>query len=150
MTYYLTGHAKDACDRKAPPIPYDVALAVANGNGHEYESLKPNGSLYTCDRCHETQWRKDGTVTHEGRTYTITVVLNKCCGRCVNAWHDDHPSPLRPDQIANGQTSFVRPCDKCGVNIRFTAEMDTQEKIDAHLRKHRCDPFMLKHRKNKR
>lgn len=150
MTYYLSAHAKHACNTKNPPIPYEVALAVANGEGHEYPSVKPNDGLYYCDHCGEAQMRKDGTVEYEGRTYNITVVLNPCCGRCVGAWHDDHPSPLRPDQIANGQTSFVRPCDKCGMNIRYTAEMNTQEKIDAHTRKHKCDPFMLKHRKNKR
>ena len=148
--YYLTGHAKQACDNKKPAIPHEVALTVANGDGHEYPSLTPRGGFYYCDRCQVQQIRKDGSVQHGGRTYNITVVLNPCCGRCINAWHDDHPSPLRPDQIANGQKSFTRPCDKCGVNIRYTHEMDTQEKIDAHTRKHKCDPFMLKHRKNKR
>lgn len=150
MNYYLTGHAKKACDTKTPPIPYEVALAVANSDNDEYPSIRPDAKFYYCDTCHVQQVRKDGKVIHNGREYQITVVLNKCCGRCINAWHDDHPSPLRPDQIANGQKSFVRPCDKCGMNIRYTHEMDTQEKIDAHTRKHRCDPFMLKHRKNKR
>lgn len=150
MTYYLTPHGRNACDKKFPPIPYEVALEVANSDNREYPSLTPTGGLYYCDKCGDQQWRKDGSVTYKGHTYNITVVLNKCCGRCINAWHDDHPSPLRPDQIANGQKQFTRPCDKCGVNIRYTAEMDTQAKIDAHTRKHRCDPFMLNKRKNKR
>lgn len=145
-TYYLTPHGKNACDKKNPRIPYEVALAVANSDNREYPSLTPKGGLYYCDRHGVTQVRKDGSVTYNGRTYNITVVLNTCCGRVINAWHDDHASPLRPDQIANGQTTFVRPCDKCGVNIRFTAEMDTQEKIDAHIRKHRCQ-YPIRRRK---
>ena len=136
MTYTLGSHIKKQAHDKG--IPDEVVLTVANNEDNRtYLFIRKDGKQGECDRCYEKQVRREGKCDYNGKTYDIIVVLNKCCKRCVSVWHNGI-APLREDQIANGVTSFVHACEKCGVNIRFTADMKTQEDIDKHLASHVC------------
>jgi len=136
VTYTLGSHIKKQAHDKG--IPEEVVLTVANDeSNHTYQFILKNGSLGKCDRCDESQVRREGKCDYNGKTYDIIVVLNKCCERCVSVWHNGI-APLREDQIANGVTSFVEVCDKCGANIRYTADMKTQEDLMRHKANHIC------------
>ena len=136
MTYTLGSHVKKQAHDKG--IPDAVVLAVANNESNKtYQFIRKNGLMGECDRCFEKQMRREGVSDYNGQTYDIILVLNVCCKRVVSVWHNGI-APLRADQIADGVTSFVEPCEKCGVNIRYTADMKTQEDLMRHKANHVC------------
>lgn len=134
MAYKISSHIKNF-DKGIPVI---VIESVANNdNNKTYPFTRRDGSLGKCDIHGVQQMRREGSCTHEGLDYNIVTVLTPCCERIVAHWKNGI-APLRQDQIDAGIKHFIRPCDKCGANIVFTADMKTQEQIDAHLAGHVC------------
>lgn len=111
-------HVLDQADAKGFPVPVIVEIAT-----HPAKVIPSvgKGGRYFCDRCHEGQVRCRGTV--DG--FDLWVVLNPCCNRIVTAFYADRPTPLRADQIAQGDTSFEWPHpDYPGLVITITATDD--------------------------
>ena len=134
MAYKISSHIKNF-DKGIPVI---VIESVANNdNNKTYQFTRKDGELGKCDIHGVQQLRREGSCSFEGLDYNIVTVLTPCCERIVSHWKNGI-APLRQDQIDAGITKFIRPCEKCGANIVFTAEMKTHDQIDAHLAGQEC------------
>lgn len=122
----LGPHALEQCERKG--FPPEALIAIAR-NPVERQPSTSQGKQHYCDRCPNppAQQRLRG-ISGE---WHLIVVYNPCCERIVTAFLADRPTPLRPDQIAAGVTSYVWTHPVYGFTVNITAT--TQDALDAQI-----------------